>query len=169
MARSKRFESRLRMWCSRCRRWIVVPDDRLWQDICPLCDRNVATRRCTRCGYEWYPRSLGRMPLYCANPMCGSPYWNRERVRDVDMDEDVLPQHGPMMPAQRRPDDRPDSMLASEGLDVRRECERKMPLKEPRPKTQKELADEARRIRAMPYPEDVDIGWAKDRYGRKEE
>jgi predicted nucleic acid-binding Zn-ribbon protein len=34
--------------------------------------------KCTRCGYEWYPRSE-TLPERC--PHCKSPYWNRARER----------------------------------------------------------------------------------------
>lgn len=111
MARSRRFEARLRMWCSRCRRWIVVPEDRLWDDTCPICDRKVPTRRCTRCGYEWYPRSMERLPLYCADPCCGSPYWNREQLHPTDR---RILRHAPIPDAERREGDAPDSMVSAQ-------------------------------------------------------
>ena len=37
--------------------------------------------KCTRCGYEWYPRTPQK-PKYCANKKCRSPYWNRPKVKN---------------------------------------------------------------------------------------
>jgi len=34
--------------------------------------------KCKRCGHIWFPRSEDA-PLRC--PRCGSPYWDREKVR----------------------------------------------------------------------------------------
>ncbi len=41
---------------------------------------DIPTLKCLRCNppHEWHPRS-NRMPLRC--PKCGSPYWNRPKVR----------------------------------------------------------------------------------------
>ena len=33
--------------------------------------------KCTRCGYEWIPRTL--KPKVCAK--CRSPYWDKPRIR----------------------------------------------------------------------------------------
>jgi len=37
---------------------------------------------CSRCGHQWFVRS-GVLPVRCAQPKCGSPYWHRARVRGV--------------------------------------------------------------------------------------
>lgn len=37
---------------------------------------------CNRCGHSWYPRKA-ELPKSCANRKCGSPYWNKARVRPV--------------------------------------------------------------------------------------
>lgn len=33
---------------------------------------------CARCGWQWFVRS-GVLPVRCAHPKCGSPYWHRAR------------------------------------------------------------------------------------------
>jgi len=43
----------------------------------------VEKLKCTRCGYEWWAKDPEVDPKVCANPKCKSPYWNKERVRDV--------------------------------------------------------------------------------------
>jgi len=35
---------------------------------------------CNRCGHKWTPRENGE-PKVC--PSCKSPYWNKERIRNV--------------------------------------------------------------------------------------
>lgn len=37
---------------------------------------------CTRCGYQWYPRTPN-LPKVCPNPKCKSPYWNKVRRKEV--------------------------------------------------------------------------------------
>lgn len=41
---------------------------------------NVMGYRCERCGHEWQPRNEEE-PRVC--PKCKSPYWDRERVRNL--------------------------------------------------------------------------------------
>jgi predicted RNA-binding Zn-ribbon protein involved in translation (DUF1610 family) len=38
----------------------------------------IPTLECKRCKHKWYPRKP-ELPLVCPN--CGSPYWNREKVK----------------------------------------------------------------------------------------
>ena len=39
--------------------------------------------QCTRCEYSWYPKSE-RRPQRCAR--CNSPYWDRQRRKDMGKD-----------------------------------------------------------------------------------
>ena len=50
---------------------------------------------CLRCFYFWRQR-LAAEPLRCANPLCRTPYWNRERRHghEVSTPKEVAP-HGP--------------------------------------------------------------------------
>jgi predicted Zn-ribbon and HTH transcriptional regulator len=36
--------------------------------------------KCKRCGWDWATRHVTE-PVHC--PKCKSPYWNRERMRNV--------------------------------------------------------------------------------------
>jgi predicted Zn-ribbon and HTH transcriptional regulator len=45
--------------------------------------------KCTRCGYEWFPRSLDR-PVACPNVKCHSPYWNVPRKEKKGGDDENL-------------------------------------------------------------------------------
>jgi hypothetical protein len=43
--------------------------------------------KCTRCGHEWFPRKFDEQgrpvrPQKCANKLCATPYWDRERMTD---------------------------------------------------------------------------------------
>ena len=44
----------------------------------------VEQLECNRCHYTWYPRISRNgqtvIPKSCANVLCKSPYWNKERV-----------------------------------------------------------------------------------------
>ena len=44
----------------------------------------VEQLECNRCKYYWFPRITrdGKTvtPKVCPNPICKSPYWNKERV-----------------------------------------------------------------------------------------
>ena len=40
----------------------------------------LPTLECTRCSYSWHPKQE-KLPVRC--PACGSPYWNKERKKDV--------------------------------------------------------------------------------------
>jgi len=53
--------------------------------ICPKCghDFEPIRLRCLRCGHEWYPRDPHKHPKVCPNPKCKSPYWDRERTREM--------------------------------------------------------------------------------------
>jgi len=42
---------------------------------------------CNRCGHRWIPRSF-ETPNHC--PKCGSPYWNRPRVRKYKNKKEVI-------------------------------------------------------------------------------
>lgn len=53
--------------------------DPVTQTLHPAPVVDPATVACTRCGYGWTPRY--GVPAVCAG--CGSPYWNRPRVRRV--------------------------------------------------------------------------------------
>jgi len=50
----------------------------------PLQTITVEQLECNRCGYRWYPRISREgetvIPMSCANILCKSPYWNKERV-----------------------------------------------------------------------------------------
>jgi len=35
--------------------------------------------RCQRCGYEWIPNDIKKLPKVCPNPKCKSPYWSKPR------------------------------------------------------------------------------------------
>jgi len=37
-------------------------------------------RECNRCHHKWFKRKKSE-PILC--PACKSPYWNKERVREV--------------------------------------------------------------------------------------
>lgn len=67
----------LKIWCNQCKAYHVMPEDR-YRGSCPVCGHVFDVMRCTRCGHEWRPRS-GSLPIKCADPSCGSRYWNRER------------------------------------------------------------------------------------------
>ncbi len=43
---------------------------------------------CNRCGYKWVPRSE-KKPLNCANPKCRSPYWDKQRTREIKKHEEI--------------------------------------------------------------------------------
>ena len=53
--------------------------------ICPKCghDFEPLMLKCLRCGHEWYPRDPHKHPKVCPNPKCKSPYWDRERTREM--------------------------------------------------------------------------------------
>ena len=40
----------------------------------------LPTLRCLRCGHVWVPRQ-SQPPVKCASRPCGSPYWNRPKVK----------------------------------------------------------------------------------------
>jgi predicted Zn-ribbon and HTH transcriptional regulator len=42
----------------------------------------INQQTCVRCGFKWFPRTQ-KLPSYCANPQCRSPYWNKSRVRQL--------------------------------------------------------------------------------------
>jgi len=52
---------------------------------CPKCghDFEPLKLKCLRCGHEWYPRDPHKHPKVCPNPKCKSPYWDRERTREM--------------------------------------------------------------------------------------
>lgn len=53
--------------------------------ICPKCGHEFepVKLKCKRCGHEWYPRDPHKPPKVCPNPKCKSPYWDRERTREM--------------------------------------------------------------------------------------
>lgn len=50
---------------------------------CPYCKHEfeIPKLKCTRCGHEWIPRG-NKLPTIC--PKCKNPYWNRQRVRNLN-------------------------------------------------------------------------------------
>ena len=40
----------------------------------------IPTLSCNRCGHKWYSRT----PNVC--PKCKSPYWNKKRVRKINLE-----------------------------------------------------------------------------------
>lgn len=50
---------------------------------CPGCGQPLTEAVCTRCGHKWRPRTplSKRIPKVC--PSCKSPYWDRERTKEV--------------------------------------------------------------------------------------
>jgi len=42
--------------------------------------------RCSRCNYEWLPRSENQRPLIC--PKCKSPRWDTEKIEEVKHEEE---------------------------------------------------------------------------------
>lgn len=65
-------------YCHTCDRWFYANaggENFDWH--CTRCGAAVRMLRCTRCGYEWFPRGRG-MPRVCSK--CHSPYWNKERM-----------------------------------------------------------------------------------------
>lgn len=70
------------LYCIYCRvyRPVASPE----ASTCPSCGRIASSRRCTRCGYTWYPKSV-RAPKTC--PSCRSPYWCYSRVRGTGTDK----------------------------------------------------------------------------------
>lgn len=40
---------------------------------------SLVKRICLRCGWEWWPRKLGR-PTVCPNPNCKTPYWDKPKL-----------------------------------------------------------------------------------------
>ena len=42
----------------------------------------LPTLTCNRCGHTWIPRKP-QLPKNCPNPKCNSPYWNKERVKNI--------------------------------------------------------------------------------------
>jgi hypothetical protein len=53
--------------------------------ICPECGHEFEPKKlkCTRCSHEWYQRNPHNPPKVCPNPKCKSPYWDRERTREL--------------------------------------------------------------------------------------
>lgn len=51
--------------------------------LCPKCHQELTEAVCTRCGHTWRPRTplTVRIPKVC--PRCKSPYWDRERTKEV--------------------------------------------------------------------------------------
>ena len=50
---------------------------------CKHCHKKFEVEyKCTRCNHTWTPRE-NKQPKVCPNPKCKSPYWDRERVRDL--------------------------------------------------------------------------------------
>lgn len=42
-----------------------------------IIEKNVKFCKCSRCGYEWKPMDESKLPLFCSDPKCHSPYWNK--------------------------------------------------------------------------------------------
>ena len=69
-------------WCQACGAFTPVRPGST--DLaCATCGAGRYEMRCTRCGHTWYPRVPGRAPKTCPNPMCKSPYFNRERSKGM--------------------------------------------------------------------------------------
>lgn len=43
---------------------------------------NIKGHKCYRCGYEWRPFDIEKLPRTCPNPKCKSPYWDRAVERE---------------------------------------------------------------------------------------
>lgn len=71
---------KLVLYCNRCNHYFKISEEK-FRGVCPKCGEPLDTYRCTRCGHEWFPKEYGKMPKFCAK--CRSPYWNRERIREV--------------------------------------------------------------------------------------
>ena len=35
--------------------------------------------KCSRCGHEWFPKSVNVIPVICPNPKCHSYKWNQPK------------------------------------------------------------------------------------------
>ena len=44
-------------------------------------DGDYWKHECNRCNEVWYSRN--ESPKNCNNKKCNSPYWNKQRVRDI--------------------------------------------------------------------------------------
>ena len=66
-------------WCDHCNNFVSMSE---YTGRCPVCDSMMYRMRCTRCKYEWYPRSPGKLPGTC--PSCKSPYYNRSYTKGVE-------------------------------------------------------------------------------------
>jgi len=46
---------------------------------------NLPKHKCNRCGHSWIPR-IEKEPKNC--PKCNSPYWNKERKKQGESEEE---------------------------------------------------------------------------------
>jgi hypothetical protein len=44
---------------------------------------DIPIYECTRCGARWVGKEGRSKPQTCPNPKCRSPYWDRERIKNV--------------------------------------------------------------------------------------
>ena len=56
---------------------------------CPHCGQEFEPKKlkCTRCQHEWYPKVPDKLPEVC--PRCKSPYWSKERTRDMKKEKSI--------------------------------------------------------------------------------
>lgn len=54
---------------------------------CPMCHHifQQSELKCKRCSHEWVQRTLN-LPKVC--PRCKSPYWNKERRKQIKFNKD---------------------------------------------------------------------------------
>lgn len=67
------------VWCAQCAVWFKAPAG--WKPFCPKCGSPIRVFKCTRCGHEWEPKDVRKIPGTC--PGCNSPYAFYTRVRAV--------------------------------------------------------------------------------------
>ena len=72
------FEGEAIIWCSTCADFVRV-DESAYNGVCPSCGNPMMMMRCSRCGHDWWLRSMNVLPSAC--PKCKSPYWCRTRVK----------------------------------------------------------------------------------------
>jgi len=45
--------------------------------------KRLKIRHCLRCNHVWVSNKklIGKLPIFC--PLCKSPYWNKQRIKDL--------------------------------------------------------------------------------------